>query len=212
MEKNIQNYKKDKTLKFELFLATMKDKKSSEKSFSVIYLIQVNSIFRNHFNVCLSKRRQLRNSSTTRNTKKPAYSEEINSRVGVCPGLFANPWQTNNQNFKGSQLAERDKGLGPKSFKKSPPKLEPLKKGHYGQCLKETAVYRACRDTWMSQLYLWVESRERFEKCNGLPFLTISLSQKNQAISMVQNTHIWKCQLKWSRFGSKHKFLAKASI
>lgn len=42
---------------FELFLAPMKDKKSSEKSFSVIYLIQVNSIFGNHFNVCLNKKR-----------------------------------------------------------------------------------------------------------------------------------------------------------
>lgn len=119
----------------------MKDKKSSEKSFSVIYLIQVNSIFGNHFSVCLSKKRRLRNSSTQKH-KKTAYSEEINSTVGVYPGLFANPWQTNDQNLKGSQLGEWDKGLGPKWIKKSPPKSEPLKKGYYGRCLQETALFR----------------------------------------------------------------------
>jgi len=51
-------------------------------------------------------------------------------------------------------LGERDKGLGPNSIKKSPPKSEPLKKGHCGQSLKEAALFIEPVETQYSSVTL----------------------------------------------------------
>lgn len=94
-----------------LFVATMKDKKLSEKPTSVVYLIQLNSIFRNHFNICLSKRRQSRNSSTTRNTKN-CKSRRSKTQSRSLPRTVCHPWQMSSQNLKGSQLRQERQSSG----------------------------------------------------------------------------------------------------
>lgn len=76
-------------------------------------------------------------------TQTTANSQgQVNPRVGVCPGLFVNPWQTKDQDLMGSQLGHKWQSLGTEWIKENSPKPEPSKKRHYCQCLKVIAQPR----------------------------------------------------------------------
>lgn len=144
----------------------------------MVYLIKLNSSFKNHFNTCVGKGKQSRNFSTTRNSRNCRSTRTSRTWSRSLPGSVCQSLINSDQNLIGSQLGHEKQSLRPKYIKENPPKPGPQKKEHYCQCLKEIALFRIYGDTCLLQLCLWVEGRERVEQFNDRPFLTTSLSFK----------------------------------
>lgn len=154
----------------------MKDKKLSEKPTSTVYLIQLNSILKNHL-ISVWAREDSQGIPQQLETQKTAKPQgEINHRVGVFLELFANPWETSNPNLIGSQLGHKDKVWDLSRSQKTHESQRPQRKGTVVSAWKKLSCLQSLWRYLPTAAFPLTVGQDRSGKCNGLSFLTVGLS------------------------------------